>query len=178
MKHPLLMLGIAVALAACDPNTVMTPAPSPGSGPVPAPAPPTPAPLTPTGHGLPVKALPQDTFQYAASVTEVYDLTRQGDLGVKLFGIAGGDPAMNGLQTYIAFYRSPAEGWWVFGFGDFLSFRVLDETPGRVDLEVEESVMDPATNVISSQKRRMIVAFNATETVETSPPSVRVMPAA
>jgi hypothetical protein len=178
MKHPLLMLVIAAALTACDPNTVTTPTPAPGSGPGPAPATPAPAPLTPTGHGLPVKALPQDAFQYAASVTEVHDLTRQGDLAVKLFGMAGGDPAMNGLQTHIAFYRSPAEGWWVFGFGDFLSFRVLAETPGRVDLEVEESVMDPATNVISAQKRRMILAFTATETVETSPPSVRVMPAA
>ena len=179
MKHPLLLLIFTTALTACDPNALTAPgqpAP-PAGGTVPA----TPAvtpPLTQTGMGLPVKALPQDPLQYAASVTEVHDLTRQGDLGVKLFGMAGGDPAMNGLHAYLAFYRSPAEGWWVYGFGDFLSFRILNESAGRVDLEVEESVMDPATNAITSQKRRMILAFNATDTVETAPPSVRLMPAA
>jgi len=172
------MLVIAAAVTACDPNTDATPVPAPGGG-SPAPATPAPAtPLTPAGQGLPVKALPMDTLQYAASVTEVHDLTRQGSVTAKVFGMAGGDPAMNGLQTYLAFFRSPAEGWWVFGFGDFLSFRILSETPGRVDLEIEESVLDPATNVIGSQKRRIILAFNALETVETSPPSVRVMPAA
>ncbi len=178
MKHPLLLLIFTTALTACDPNAVTAPgqAAPPAGGNAPA-SPAVTPPLTQTGMGLPVKALPQDTLQYAASVTEVHDLTKQGDLGVKLFGTAGGDPAMNGLQTYIAFYRSPAEGWWVYQIGDFLSFRVLGESGGRIDLEVEESVMDPATNVIGSRKRRLIVAFTASG-IEASPASVRVIPAA
>lgn len=178
MKHPLLLLIVTTALTACDPNAVTAPGqPAPPTGGIaPAPAAATP-PLTQTGMGLPVKAQPEPALQYAASVTEVYPLTKQGDLGVKLFGMAGGDPAMNGLQTYIAFYRSPAEGWWVYQVGDFLSFKVLNETGGRVDLEVEENVMDPATSVIGSRKRRLIVAFTASG-IEASPADVRVIPAA
>lgn len=181
MKHPFLMLLLTLAVTACDPNAVTGPAPQPGGqagGGQTGPATPPAQPLTPGGKGLIVKALPDDTLQYAASVVEVHDLTKQGDVTVKMFGTAGGDPAMNGLQTYLAFYRSPAEGWWVFGVGDFLSFRILNETPGRVDLEVEESVMDPATNAITSHKRRMILSFTATDTVESAPPSVESTPAA
>lgn len=178
MKHPLLLLIFTTALTACDPNAVTgtgEPA-SPAGGTAPAPVASTP-PLTQTGMGLPAKALPQDTLQYAASVTEVHALAKQGDLDVKLFGTAGGDPAMNGLQAYIAFYRSPAEGWWVYQIGDFLSYRVLNETPGRIDLEVEESTIDPATSEIGSRKRRMIVSFTATA-IEASPANVRIIPAA
>jgi len=178
MKHPLLLLILTAALTACDPNAVTAPGQpaTPAGGTAPAPVVGAP-PLTQTGMGLPVKALPQDTLQYAASVTEVHPLTKQGDLGVKLFGMAGGDPAMNGLQAYIAFYRSPAEGWWVYQIGDFLSFKVLNETAGRVDLEVEESTVDPATSEIGSRKRRMILSFTAAE-IETAPANVRIIPAA
>ncbi|NBB53375.1 hypothetical protein GVN24_34410 [Rhizobium sp. CRIBSB] len=142
------------------------------------PIPPVPTgPLTPTGKGLPVKALPEEGLQYAAGVVEMTPLTLQGDMGAKLFGTAGGDPAMNGLYTYIAFYRDPANGWWVYQVGDFLSYTVLHEQAGQVDLEVEESQMDSATGQIGSRKRRIIIAFPVGP-VGDQPVNVRFMPAA
>ena len=82
---------------------------------------------------------------------------------------------MNGLYTYIAFFEGPAEGWKVFKVGDFLDFRVVNEGPGRLDLEIEESVLDSATSEISSRKRYIRVGFamgpdgQAPETVTVSP---------
>ena len=67
-------------------------------------------PLTPTNKGLPAKAMPDQALQDLASVIEVTPLTAQKNLSGKLFGVGGGDPAMNGLHTYLAFFRSPAEG--------------------------------------------------------------------
>ena len=133
--------------------------------------------LTPTSRGLPVKALPDGALQYEAGVAELYPLTKQQGAGVKLFGTAGGDPAMNGLQTYIAFYRSPAEGWWVYGLGDFLNFKVLNEAPGQVDLEIEENTVDQARGSIGTRKRRAIVVFPVGPIPEEQPVDVRMMPA-
>ena len=101
---------------------------------------------------------------------------RQGDRTVKMFGTAGGDPAMNGLYTHVAFFDSPAEGWRVFRIGDFLDYRVLSEAPGRVDLEINESVMDEATGNIGSRTRRVIVGW-AVATDGSVPATVTVTPA-
>ena len=106
---------------------------------------------SPADHAGPAATVQPDTEegnQWAAAVVELTPLTRQGDRTVKLFGTAGGDPAMNGLYTHVAFFDSPAEGWRVFRIGDFLEYRVLSEAPGRVDLEIDESVMDEATGQI------------------------------
>src|SRR5689334_3723467 len=73
----------------------------------------------------PVTMRPDDSemLQDAATVVVVSQLEHQGDLGAKLFGAAAGDPAMNGLNTYLAFYMPPPEnGWRVFEIGDFLSY--------------------------------------------------------
>jgi len=100
-----------------------------------------------------------EPMQWAASVIRVNDLTNEANSGVKLYGTAGGDPAMNGLYTYIAFYQSPAEGWRIFMIGDFLDYRILAETPGRVDLELHESMMNDATGEIGSITRHVIVSW-------------------
>lgn len=152
-----------------------TPATTPPTA-TPAIAPPV-APLTPSGHGLPVKALPGDNLQAYASVVEVHALTEATGMDGKIFGVAGGDPAMNGLQTWIAFYRNPAEGWWVYQIGDFLSFKILNQYSGRVDLEVEESTMDQATGTIGTRTRRMILGFNVGP-AEEQPVILRITPAA
>ena len=88
----------------------------------------------------------------------------------------GGDPAMNGLYTHVAFFDSPAEGWRVFRIGDFLDYRVLSEAPGRVDLEINESTMDEATGNIGSRTRRIIVGW-AVATDGSVPATVTVTPA-
>ena len=148
------------------------------SAPPPPVATPVVAPLTATGHGLSVKALPDEALQSEAGVFEVHRLTKQEGGGVKLYATAGGDPAMNGLHTYIAFYRSPAEGWWVYGLGDFLNFKILNEVPGRVDLEIEENTMDQATGTVGSRKRHAIVVFPVGPVNEEQPVNVRMIPAA
>lgn len=185
MKRPLILAATLLAatqLTACDRLSAAVDAfnAPPKVTPIPAdPASPTPGTvaLTPTGKGLPVKAQPQPELQYSAGVVELTPLTAQVNLTGKLFGTAGGDPAMNGLYTYIAFYRSTADGWWVYQLGDFLSYKVLHEKPGQVDVEVEESVMNEATGQIGSRKRRIIIAFQDEASVE-QPVSVRFMPAA
>lgn len=134
------------------------------------------APLTATGPAAILQPDADEGQQWAASVVELTPLTHQGDRTVKLFGTAGGDPAMNGLYTQIAFFDSPAEGWRVFRIGDFLDYRLLSESPGRVDLEINESTMDEASGDIGSRKRRIIIGW-AVATDGAAPATVTVTPA-
>lgn len=112
--------------------------------------------LAPSGAAQTLAPETDAMLQTAASVVELTSLDGQN---AKLFGTAGGDPAMNGLYVHIAFFIDPAEGWRVFRIGDFLDYRVLRAAPGVVDLELTESVMDSATQQIGSQKRRIIVGW-------------------
>ncbi len=174
MKHPLLFLAAFVLLAACDAGVESRRHALPAeTRPLHAQAA---APLIPAGSPATVQPDAEPALQSAASVVRLDRLTRQGDATVKLFGTAGGDPAMNGLYTHIGFFRSPAEGWRVFRIGDLLDYRIRRESPGRVDLEIQESVMDPATQRIGSRKRRLIVAW--TMGPDAAPPaSITVTPA-
>lgn len=170
---PLLFATALIGLAACDTGVesrkeVVPPAEQA--------APAAAAPLAASGPAVTLQPDADSNVQQAAAVVSLDDLTRQGDRTVKLFGTAGGDPAMNGLYTYVAFFQSPAEGWRVFRIGDFLDYRVLSEAPGRVDLEIEESVHDEASGQISSRKRKMIVSW--TPGADGAPPAtVSVTPA-
>lgn len=180
-----IILGV-LPLAGCDRlmaawDAFQNPAKSPPAAAPSAVTPATPAlvpPLTPASKGLPVKALPGDELQTASDVVEMHSLDKQQGATVKLFGMAGGDPAMNGLHVFLAFYRSPAEGWWVYGLGDVLNFKILNEVPGQIDLEIEESTLDPATGTIGSKTRRAIVVFPVGAINEQQPVDVRMMPAA
>ncbi len=174
MRHPLLFLAAFALLAACDTGVESRRHALPAeTRPLHAQAA---APLVPAGPAATVQPNAEPALQWAASVVRVDRLRRQGDSTVKLFGTAAGDPAMNGLYTHIAFFQSPAEGWRVFRIGDLLDYRIRSESPGRVDLEVEESLMDPATQRIGSRKRRMIVAWT-TGPNAAPPTSVTVTPA-
>lgn len=134
--------------------------------------------LTASGQAQTAQALPaSDTLEWAASVVRVDFLDHQeGSADAKLFGLAGGDPAMNGLHTHLAFFRGPAESWQVFTIGDFLEYRVLTDSPGRVDLEIAESALDSETGVISSQRRHLIVTWTAAPGGE-APTSITITPA-
>lgn len=57
----------------------------------------------------------------------------------RIFGIGSGDPATNGLKVYLAFV-SPHDQK-AFLLGDFLDYRVIAASPGRIDLEYDESYM-------------------------------------
>ena len=98
--------------------------------------------------------------QWSAAVVRVDYLENQGfQSTIKLYGTAGGDPAMNGLYTHLAVFEGVADGWRVFRIGDFLDYRVMADAPGRVDLEVRESVLNPSTDEITSRTRRLIITW-------------------
>jgi len=178
MKHPILFIAAIAALTACDSGVETRKDATPATE-TPSPAVETPAqaePLVAAGPAATVQPSTDDNVQWAASVVELDMLTKQGGPTVKLFGTAGGDPAMNGLYTDIAFFKSSAEGWTVFRVGDFLDYTVLSESPGRVDLKVEESVMDDATGQIGRRERRLIVAWTPGANEE-PPAAITITPA-
>jgi hypothetical protein len=179
-KHvsAILAASLFAALTACAPDAVPTPAEPAAEAPaVPAAETPVPELLVPAGEP---QALVVEATEYAsaaASVVKIDFLENQGEsAGVKLFGTAGGDPAANGLYTYIAFYIGPGGDWVVFPVGNFIDYRILFEAPGRVDLEITETTIDEATAEMGSQTRRVIV--NWTDEMEDAPPaSVTITPA-
>jgi hypothetical protein len=166
----LVVWSVAVSLAACSPEAT---APQPEAM---LPAATAPAALMPNGPAATIVLDADEHLQWSASVVRLDELNAQGDLTGKLFGTAGGDPAMNGLYTYVAFFESPAEGWRTFKIGDFLAYRVLAETKDRVDLAIKESVMNDATGEITSRDRNIIVTW--TRGADDAPPtSITVTPA-
>ena len=170
-----LLLASALTLAACQqPAPVSPPGAEPGAASTNRPRPRVIVrpPLVPAGQARSVSADAQAELQWAASVVKMQTVSGGA---AKLFGVAGGDPAMNGLQTYIAFFQGPAEGWRVYPVGDVLDFTVLKELPGRVDLQLSESVMDPSTQAITSRDRRVIVAW--TGQAGAAPSAVTITPA-
>ncbi|MDI1326300.1 MAG: hypothetical protein PSV23_05815 [Brevundimonas sp.] len=182
---PVTFLVALATLTACDTQVESRKAEVPAAerGPETAPAAtpltasgPAATPLTASGPAATLQPETAPDLQQTASVVSLDELKLQGALTAKLFGTAGGDPAMNGLYTHLAFFQSPAEGWRVFRLGDFLEYRVLSEAPGRVDLEIRESVMDPATTTIGSRTRRVIVGWAAVAD-GSAPATVTVTPA-
>jgi hypothetical protein len=98
---------------------------------------------------------------------------QQGPIKVRLIGGAGGDPAMNGLMTYIGFstdYESMN-----FLIGDILDYKILRTAPGRIDLEISESSMD-GNGTIGSKTRRAIIEWVINPDAET-PVNVTLKPA-
>lgn len=130
----------------------------------------------PAGQPESMKPATENGLQGAASVVELSYLRNQGDYTVKLFGTAGGDPAINGLYTYIAFYVGSSSGWRIFKLGDFLEYRVVAEEPGKIDLELKESVINEATGEISARLRRIIITWPRAAGGE--PEIINVTPAA
>ncbi len=116
------------------------------------------APLTPSGPAIPLTAEAEtdENLQHAASVVRI-DWVGAGS--AKMFGTAGGDPAMNGLYTYIAFSGEPADGWVVYSLGNILDYTVLASEIGSVDLDIHESTMDEATGNIGDRHRKVIVSW-------------------
>lgn len=147
----LMLMAASFALSACTFSA------TPSDAQLPPPASTT---LTASGEAQAIQAEADDEpMQWAASVVRVDFLQNQGgSAGVKLFGTAGGDPAMNGLYTHIAFYQSPGDGWRVFRLGDFLEYRVISDEPGRVNLEVFDHTMG-ADDVIRERVRYAIVTW-------------------
>jgi len=171
---PLLFLTALVGLAACDTGVESRKeAVPPAEQPAPLAAV---APLAAAGPAATLQPESDAGLQQAAAVVKLDQLSGQGPIAVKLFGTAGGDPAMNGLYTHIAFFEGAAGGWRVFRIGDVLDYRILSQRAGRVDLELRESVLDEATTTIGDRTRRVIVGWAIA--ADGSPPAeVTVTPA-
>ena len=115
----------------------------------------------------------EENIQWAASVVKVDDIP---DTDAKLFGTAGGDPAINGLYTYLAVFQSTADGWAVYKLGDFNEYTVLSTGPNRVDLEISQSSWNQQTDSADTQVRKVIVQWTPGEDGG-APASVTVTPA-
>ncbi|NJC42139.1 hypothetical protein GGQ87_002434 [Brevundimonas alba] len=171
---PLLFLTALIGLAACDAGVESRKeAVPPAEQPAPAA---TAAPLAAAGPAATLQPETDAALQQAAAVVRLDQLTGQGPITAKLFGTAGGDPAMNGLYTHLAFFQGPADGWRVFRLGDVLDYRILSQRAGRIDLELEESQLDEATGRIGSRTRRVIVGWTIAAD-GSAPAEVTVTPA-
>lgn len=128
----------------------------------------------PVGAGGPVDvtADADEGLQVAAGVAEVHVLSHQGDANVTLFGLTGGDPAMNGEYILLSFNGAPADGSKIFRIGDVLEFHILSDSPGRLLLQVRENVMND-NGAIGEATRRVLVTWTP-GTDETPPATVRV----
>lgn len=172
---PVTFLVALLTLAACDSQVETRKAEVPAAEQA-AGTTPSMVPLAAAGPAATVQPDAASDLQMAASVVSLDPLQAQGQATVKLFGTAGGDPAMNGLYTFLAFFQGPADGWRVFRLGDVLEYRILSQAPGRVDLEIKESRLDEATTTISSHIRRVIVGW-AVATDGSAPATVTITPA-
>ena len=163
MRHPLTFLAVVAALAACDNGVESLKAPAPavretgGASPGPALPPraaqPSIRPAVPAGRPRTVAAL--GGMQEAAAVSQLH---RMPERNAKIFSVSGGDPAVNGLVTYLGLFEGPVEGWRVFPIGDFERWEVTETRPGAVVLTVRESGADGQGGIVT-RSRRLIVGF-------------------
>ncbi len=127
----------AALIAACVSVVGVTPAAASASAEVEASAPFVP------GEGEPQtwEPLAEDDPAIAAlAVVKFDDLPNLSEISaVRVFGMGSGDPAMNGLKVYLAFVSPHDER--AFLLGDFLDYRVVAASPGRIDLEYVENYM-------------------------------------
>jgi hypothetical protein len=153
----LLVLG-ALALAACEPKAAETAKPAEPAAPAaqaaaPA-AEPAAAPAQASGPAKQLAAQKEDMPE--AYVTDVKFL-KESD--AKIFSTAGGDPAINGLYTYLAVMGdSPGDGWTVFMLGDFNEWKIIEDAPGKVVLQVSRSWIEEKTSDIKTVQEKLIVA--------------------
>jgi hypothetical protein len=146
MKHA--VFAAALALAACQPASEAPATPVEPAA-VEAPAP---APAQPSGPAKAIEA--EDDHMPEAWVTDVH-LIKDADF--KIFSTTGGDPAVNGLYTYLVAY-TPPDGWTrVYMLGDFSAWEVIEESPTRVVLKVSRMYLEESTGEIKTAEEKLIV---------------------
>lgn len=152
----LAILAGALALTACQPAAQEPARPAQPAAEA-APAPAAVEPAKPSGPAKAVEA--EDDHMPEAWVTDVHHIK---DADFKIFSTAGGDPAMNGLYTYLAAF-TPPDGWTrVYMLGDFNSWEVIEESPTRVVLKISHHVLDEPTGDIKTVEEKLIVDLPAT----------------
>lgn len=155
-----MILLLTLALAACGPTGTETP---PEGAPDAAA---TAAPATPTG--APVTVALAEGAHPEAGVAQVTLLQS----GAKIYSVVGGDPAINGHDTYIARYaEAPDPDWRVFQIGDFNSWSVAKDRGGEVVLAVSRSWINDKGEVQTADERMIVSVPDAAAT------SISVTPA-
>lgn len=145
----------ALALAACQP-AAEEPA-KPAEPAAEAPAAVAVEPAKPSGPAKDIEA--EDDHMPEAWVTDVHLIK---DAYFKIFSTAGGDPAINGLYTYLSAYSAP-EGWTRnYMIGDFNSWEVVEESSTRVVLKVSRSWVEEGTGDIKTAEEKLIIDLPAT----------------
>lgn len=140
-----------LALAACQPAPSEPAKTAPEVSAAPS------EPAKPSGPSKVIEA--EDDHMPEAWVTDVHQI-KNADF--KIFSTAGGDPAINGLYTYLAAY-TPPEGWTrVYMIGDFNAWEVIEESATRAVLKVNRSWVDEATGDIKTADEKLIVEFPPT----------------
>jgi len=149
-------LTAALALAACQPASEEPAKPAEPAA-AEAPVAPVVEPAKPSGPAKAVEA--EDDHMPEAWVTDVH-LIKDADF--KIFSTAGGDPAINGLYTYLAAF-TPPDGWTrVYMLGDFNSWEVIEESATRVVLKISRSWIEEGTGDIKTAEEKLIIDLPAT----------------
>ncbi len=81
---------------------------------------------------------------------------QSGEGFVRLIGTAGGDPAANGLMTYLVI--STAHDSWVYVIGNIIDYRIKGVADGRVDLEIDQTRIAD-NGEMSTETRKQIVTW-------------------
>ena len=159
-----LVLVAAFALSACGPMVV-----GGGGGEQTEAETTTTAPATPSGPPAQVAIAPGEHPE--AYVTETVFLPNAPS-GAKVYSVAGGDPAINGLYTYIAAYNNePGGGWNVFQIGDFNSWSVAEDRGSEIVLAVSRSQMGQNGDIETLQERYIVSVPDADDTSITITPA-------
>jgi hypothetical protein len=163
------VVAAAAALVACQPKPAAQ-APAAASE-----APMATVVLTPAGAAAGfADVLKDDAVQSAANVERVLGLQAND---AKIFTTAGGDPAINGLYTYLAIYLSSADGWAVYQIGDFNDVAVVGERAGEVDLKVSQSTIDDKGEAQTAERYLIVKIPTATGDPVTAPARIDIIPA-
>ena len=111
------------------------------------------------GAAQTIKAVEGDTPE--AYVTDV-TFIEASETGAKIYSTAGGDPAINGLYTFLAVAgESPDGGWTVFLIGDFNSWEIAEQTKDHVVLKVSRSWVEQETGEIKTVEEKLKVPLVA-----------------
>ena len=122
----------------------------------------------PAGEPETIEIAEDEDLQWAASVMQIHPMENQN---AKLFAVSGGDPAINGLVTYLGLFAGPAEGWRVYRIGDFEEWTVSEEGRRRVVLDARESRMGEDDDIVT-EDRRLIIEFRMGEDGESDRVSI------
>jgi len=145
----------AFTLAACQPAAEQPAKPAEPAAEAPAAAAVEPAKLS--GPAKAIEA--EDDHMPEAWVTDVHPIK---DADFKIFSTAGGDPAINGLYTYLSAYSAP-DGWTRnYMIGDFNSWEVVEESSTRVVLKISRSWVEEGTGDIKTAEEKLIIDLPAT----------------